>query len=134
MLLGLALSVIVLRKNMERLKDIRARRAQLFQHGPDAPKPRKPSDIFHDLVWLPLCQKVEAAAKKNGYYLVKSERQRVWRSKSTLVLETLVKELESTVSEEDTARAFGELPPGMDRPDPTGWCEKVESIADWPPG
>jgi hypothetical protein len=127
MLLVLAGSVMALRRNRERLKDIRARRAAIFQGEEEAVKPRKPSDIFHDMVWLPLCERVEGAAKRNGYYLVKWERQRVWRSKSTLVLETLIKELEATVSEEETARAIGELPPGMDRPDPTGWCERVES-------
>jgi len=120
----LAGTVVVLRRNMQRLQDIRARRLKLGVMPP--PAPRRPSDDFHDAVWLPLCEKVEAAARNNGYLLVKWERQRVWRSKSTLVLETLIRELEATVSEEDTARAIGELPPGMDRPDPTAWCEKVE--------
>lgn len=129
-LLVMAWLVLVFRHNLQRLRDIRSRRATLLAPtGDAAPKPRKPSYMFHDIVWLPLCQRVEEAAAKNGYNLVKWERQRVWRSRSTLVLETLIHELESTISEEETARAIGELPPGMDRPDPTGWCGKTEPAA-----
>jgi hypothetical protein len=84
---------------------------------------RKPSDEFHDNTWLPLCERVAALARsKLGRPLTAKERRTIWRSRSVLVLEVALKELESIAVPGAAAALLAQLPAGMDRPDPTGWC------------
>jgi hypothetical protein len=86
-------------------------------------RPRRASDDFHDQLWLPLCELIAAQAEKLDYQLSHAERRRIWRSRSPLVLEVLMRELESASDVTTVERLLKELPPGMDRPDPTGWCD-----------
>jgi hypothetical protein len=88
---------------------------------------RKPSDEFHDGTWLPLCERVAAlATAKLGRPLAVKERRTIWRSRSVLVLEVALKELESTAVPGAAAALLAQLPAGLDRPDPTGWCERAD--------
>jgi hypothetical protein len=85
---------------------------------------RRPSDDFHDQIWLPLCNQVaKLAAAKMQRPLSSDERRMVWRGRSQLVLELLLKELTSASPGEAIA-LLRNAPTGMDRPDPTGWCER----------
>jgi hypothetical protein len=84
---------------------------------------RRPSDDFHDQVWLPLCNLIAEQANRLGRPLTLDDRRRIWRSRSSLVLETLLREIEHSTSLEPLEKALQDLPPGMDRPDPTGWCD-----------
>ena len=84
---------------------------------------RRPSDDFHDRVWLPLCQRVEdAAVARLNRPLSEKERRRIWRSRSELVLEVALKEIAEAPSSQHVGVLLATLPTGIDRPDPTGWC------------
>jgi hypothetical protein len=83
---------------------------------------RKPSDDFHDNTWLPLCKRVEeAAVAKLNRPLIEKERRVIWRSRSALVLEVALNEIESADTGDAAIQLLASLPPGMDRPDPTNW-------------
>jgi len=84
---------------------------------------RRASDDFHDQVWLPLCQLIGGHALRLNYSLSHVERRRIWRSRSPLILEVLLREIETANSGDALGKAISQLPPGMDRPDPTGWCD-----------
>jgi len=82
----------------------------------------KPSDKFHDQTW-PLCQRVaETAQHKLSRGLLPEERRIVWRARTPLVLEIVLKEIESSSSAEEISKLLGSIPSGLDRPDPTDWC------------
>lgn len=85
---------------------------------------RKPADEYHDRTWLPLCTSVaDAATPLLGRPLTPKERRSVWRARSALVLEVALKEIRVAESADAIAALLATLPTGMDRPDPTGWCE-----------
>ena len=113
--------VIRIARTIRNVEKIRSRHAALHELPPELP--RRPSDDFHDQTWLPLCGQVAAlAAKRLGRGLCEEERRRVWRSRSQLVLEVLLKELE-TATPGEAGALLRNAPSGLDRPDPTGWCE-----------
>ncbi|HYE19155.1 MAG TPA: hypothetical protein VEA69_11960 [Tepidisphaeraceae bacterium] len=87
---------------------------------------RKPSDDYHDQVWVPVCTRVaDAAEARLGRALSARERRAVWRAKSALVLEVALKEIEGAAGDKGVVeRLLGELPAGVNRPDPTGWCDR----------
>ena len=86
---------------------------------------RKPSDEYHDAVWLPLCTRVaEAAVRRLGRGLTPKERRSVWRAKTRLVLDVVLIEIEGAADAGSVEQLFGEFPVGVNRPDPTGWCER----------
>jgi hypothetical protein len=83
----------------------------------------KPSDRFHEQVWIPLCEGVsKAAAEKLRRPLTPKERQSIWRSRTPLALEVAIKEIESAHTPEEVSVLLAGIPSGMDRPDPSGWC------------
>ncbi len=85
---------------------------------------RKPSDDFHDQIWLPLCEKVAAAASQRlNRELTEKERRTIWRTRSELTLNVALAEIEQSADPQQVAVLLATLPPGMDRPDPTHWCE-----------
>ena len=97
--------------------------------GPEeaVPAVRTPADDFHDRVWLPLCGRVaELAAQRMGRALKAEERRTIWRSRSQLVLEVLLKEL-AVASPGEAMALLRNAPSGLDRPDPTGWCVVAET-------
>ena len=84
---------------------------------------RKPSDDYHDQVWLPLCKKVaDAASSRLSRPLTATERRQIWRSRTSLVLEILLKEIQEAATPQEVWSLLATLPPGMDRPDPSAWC------------
>jgi hypothetical protein len=86
---------------------------------------RKPSDDFHDQTWLPLCTRMaQAAVLRLGRPLTEKERRSVWRARSVLALEVALKEIEGARDAQAVAELLTILPTGMNRPDPTGWCER----------
>ena len=98
---------------------------EAMDRGEPAPPVHTPADDFHDQIWLPLCQRVaELAARQMQRPLTYDERRALWRSRSQLVLEVLLKELEGT-SPGAAIALLKNAPSGLDRPDPTGWCENV---------
>jgi hypothetical protein len=89
---------------------------------------RTPADNFHDTTWLPLC--TQAAAAASGLLkrpLTHEERQALWKARSPLVLEVLIKELAGKPSPGEAAALLRTLPSGLDRPDPTGWIAAAAS-------
>ena len=93
--------------------------------GEPVPPARTPADDFHDQIWLPQCQRVtKLAARQMQRPLTYDERRAIWRSRSQLVLEVLLKELEGT-SPGAAIALLKNAPSGLDRPDPTGWCENI---------
>jgi hypothetical protein len=54
--------------------------------------------------------------------LTQIERRKVWRARSALVLEIALKELDAATDQQVVAKLLAALPSGLDRPDPTGWC------------
>lgn len=84
---------------------------------------RRPSDVFHDETWLPLCTRIATAAEARlGRPLTIKERKRIWRSRSPLILQTVLNEIEACADAPPVDALLASLPPGMDRPDPTRWC------------
>jgi hypothetical protein len=85
---------------------------------------RKPADEYHDRIWLPLCTSVaDAATTLLGRPLTPKERRSVWRARSALVLEVALKEIRAAQNAHTIAELLARFPTGMDRPDPTKWCE-----------
>jgi hypothetical protein len=84
---------------------------------------RRPSDDYRDQVWLPLCNLIAEAAGHLGRPLTTDERRKIWRSRSSLILETILREIEQTNTRARLGQVLRDLPPGMDRPDPTRWCD-----------
>lgn len=84
---------------------------------------RTPADDFHDDTWLPLC--TQAAAEMERLLarpLSDDERQRLWKARSPLVLEILLKELAANPPPGAALSLLLTLPSGLSRPDPTSWC------------
>jgi hypothetical protein len=108
---------------MRSLREVRAARArQTALMVPD--DFRKPSDDFHDQTWLPLCNKIaNSAIAKLTRPLTCDERRIIWRTRAPLTLEVVWSEIESASTAEQIMELLYSLPPGMDRPDPTGWCQ-----------
>ena len=85
---------------------------------------RKPVDEFHDRKWLPLCQSIaETACQRLNRPLTSFERRAIWHSRAPLILEVLLNEIRAASSDAEVASLLASLPPGMDRPDPTGWMD-----------
>jgi hypothetical protein len=94
----------------------------------DAPPLRTPADDFHDIVWLPLCiRAADAASARLARPLTYEERQALWKARSPLVLEILLKELAADPSPGAAVALLRTLPSGLARPDPTGWCEPASA-------
>jgi hypothetical protein len=88
------------------------------------PGRRTPSDEFHDRTWLPLCKSIaDAVNNKLNRPLTAVERRKLWRSRSPLILEVGLKEIQAASTADEVNALLAKLPPGMDRPDPTGWCD-----------
>lgn len=92
---------------------------------------RKPSEVFLDKTWLPMCAQVaDVASSRLNRPLTQNERRAIWRSRTALVLEILLKEVQETSDPEVVVSLLASLPPGMDRPDSTGWCAYVSRTPD----
>ena len=124
-LIGLSFAVFVFgilvirfARRMREIREIRHKQTPLsipLSH-------RKPSDDFHDQTWLPLCTTVASTlSSKVNRPLTPHERRAIWRSRSPLVLEALLQDLQSATPD-SAASLLASLPPGMTRPDPTNWC------------
>ena len=113
-------------RSMRRVRDLSVDQPPLTE----APDRRRPSDDYHDTVWLPLCTKVaEAASAVLSRPLTEKERCTIWRSRTALVLEILLSELQRVGDAEKAGVLIANLPSGMSRPDPTGWCGMVAGAA-----
>jgi hypothetical protein len=111
-------------RSLRELRELRSRDvSQAISPG------RRPSDDFHDLTWLPLCQALaDAVAERLNRPLSAAERRTIWRTRTPLILNVVLKEIIAAPSAEEVAALLASLPPGsMDRPDPTGWCEKADA-------
>ena len=110
-------------RSLRRLRGLREQRSRNNWSLPS--ETRKPADDFHDQIWLPLCDRIAAVAGKTlSRALSAKERKAIWRMRSLLALETVGKEIEMSTDPQAVAVLLATLPPGMDRPDPTGWCGK----------
>ena len=118
--------LITLYRGYRRKRDRIQKRAESSKRGLDFT--RKPSDDFHDQIWLPLCDKIDSAITKTGVSLSEEQRRRIWRSRAPLVLEVLLREIEAAQSPDEVSQLLQSLPPGMNRPDPTRWCAKSTGI------
>lgn len=119
-ILMLAISFVRMMRNIRQVNELKMKRL--------TPMPpllhRGPSDDFHDHIWLPLCRSVaETASSRLRRPLTARERRVIWRSRSALMLEVLLKELQAATDPETVASLLRSLPPGMNRPDLTGWCD-----------
>ena len=115
-----AIIVIGLMRGLRQASELRGRSADF---GLDVNR-RRPSDDYHDQTWLPLCTKVaQAAAARLNRPLTGKERRKIWRTRTALTLEVVEKEITTTEQPGAVAALIATLPPGMDRPDPTGWCD-----------
>ena len=98
-------------------------RRQTYVVESNAQDLRRPADDYHDLTWLPLCTRAsETVVRKIGRPLDADERQRIWKARSELVLEILVKECDADAAAGAVLASLKSLPSGLDRPDPTDWC------------
>jgi hypothetical protein len=90
---------------------------------------RRPFDDYHDQTWLPLCEAtaVLAVSRLNRPLAVR-ERRSIWRARSELALEVLQKEIQAAANLEDIVILILQLPTGIDRPDPTGWCNGTNPV------
>lgn len=117
------ISMIRMLRGLREVRELRTRRMPLVLSA----EVRRPADDFHDRVWLPLCRRVErAAATRLNRPLSEKERRNIWRSRSPLVLEVALKEIESTDTQQEVAVLLATLPSGMERPDPTGWSRELK--------
>jgi hypothetical protein len=95
---------------------------------------RTPADDFHDLTWLPLCTSAAAALETLlARPLSFDERVRIWKARSPLVLEILLKELAANPPPGAVRSLLLTLPSGLTRPDPTHWCTPTAPPPDPPP-
>ena len=86
---------------------------------------RRPTDDFHDKTWLPLCERVASiACVRTHRPLTQKERRIIWRARAPVVLEAALQEMEEANGSEAVGALLARLPSGLDRPDPTRWCEK----------
>jgi hypothetical protein len=109
-----------LRRGFQEVEAMRARRTALMLPEDH----RRPSDDFHDQTWLPLCQSIASdASGKSNRPLTLDEWRTVWRTRSQLILEVAVNEIRAASNSEEVSTLLHTLPPGMNRPDPTAWCE-----------
>ncbi|MGA2230166.1 MAG: hypothetical protein ABSH22_04505 [Tepidisphaeraceae bacterium] len=116
--LMLAITANMVIRGFRKAAELRSRRQPLTVTDSQ----RKPSDEFHDEKWLPLCQSVaEAACQHLNRPLTAQERRAIWCSRAPLILEVSLKEIRLASSAGEVAALLASLPPGMDRPDPTGW-------------
>jgi len=91
----------------------------------DRDNKRTPTNKFHDETWLPLCKRVADAVQAHaGRELTQAERQRIWRTRAPLILETALKEIEAGDDASITS-LIASLPSGLRRPDPTNWCQST---------
>jgi hypothetical protein len=110
---------------MRKVDELRAR--QRMEVDTDEPQIRRPSDDYHDAIWLPLCKRAEVAVEARlGRKISQVERLRIWKARTALALEVLIKEAENSAAMGEVAAALANLPSGLDRPDPTGWCLREE--------
>ncbi|MDB5322938.1 MAG: hypothetical protein JWN40_4569 [Phycisphaerales bacterium] len=115
----IAIIVIGMIRGLRQARELRGRTSD-FRFDADK---RRPSDDYHDQVWLPLCTSVaQAAAARLNRPLSDKERRKIWRTRTALTLEVVLKEINVTPEPGAVAALIATLPPGMDRPDPTGWC------------
>ena len=115
-----AIIVIGVMRGLRQAGELRDSRPSGF---PINPGRRRPSDDYHDQTWLPLCTSVaQAAEAKLHRPLTGNERRRIWRTRTALTLEVVVKEIQATQDRTAISKLLDDLPPGMDRPDPSGWC------------
>ncbi len=114
-----AICVISLMRGLRQAGNLRAR-TSTFKLETNR---RRPSDDYHDQVWLPLCNSVAQAATAHLQRpLTEKERRSIWRTRTALTLEVVLKEISAAPDPQAVAVLFATLPPGMDRPDPTDWC------------
>jgi hypothetical protein len=117
---ALAVAIIALSalRSIRRFQDIQCTRQPL---GP-VPAHRKPSDVYHDETWLPLCERLaEAAAQRLNRPLTASERRAIWRARSELVLQVALSEIQAGTDPQAVSAVLAAMPTGIDRPDPTDW-------------
>jgi hypothetical protein len=115
----IAIIVIGLMRGLRQAGELR-NRSSSFQIDPGR---RRPSDDYHDQTWLPLCTSVAQAAQARLHRpLTDKERRKIWRTRTALTLEVALKEIAATEGPAAIATLLTDLPPGMDRPDPTHWC------------
>lgn len=121
---GLIAAILTIRI-LRRFRELDEARRQRMEDSFNAPR-RKPSDDLHDQVWFPLCDRLaQVAAERIGRPLTSQQRKRIWRSRTTTVLEIAMKEVEAARSPEEVAALLTTLPQGVNRPDPTGWCNRT---------
>jgi hypothetical protein len=119
--LALAIMVVAIMRSIRRVQDFRSAPGSMATRGIER---RTPADDFHDRVWLPLCGRVaDAVREKANRPLSEKERRIVWRARSELALNVAIQEIQSARKGEEVAALLASLPTGLDRPDPTGWCE-----------
>ena len=119
---ALVIAIVVIRVmwGFREVSELRERRGPGIVEG----ERRRPSDDFHDLTWRPTCERVATMASgRLGRPLNRRERRTLWRARTVLVLEVAEREIEVAGDAEGVAVLLANLPAGMDRPDPTGWCE-----------
>ncbi len=117
---ALAVAIMVIRalRSVRAIQEIRAARVPL-----DAtPSHRRPSDVYHDETWLPLCERLaEAAAQRLARSLTGNERRAIWRARSELVIDIALSEVQAATDPQAVSDVLAAMPTGIDRPDSTGW-------------
>ena len=105
-------------RSIRRFQEIQATRAPL---GP-IPAHRRPSDVYHDETWLPMCGRLaDTAAQRLSRPLTPNERRAIWRARSELVLQVALSEVQFATDPQAVTDVLAAMPTGIDRPDPTSW-------------
>jgi hypothetical protein len=119
----IAILTVSIMRGIRRATELRSREQPLIVSSDH----RRPSDDFHDQTWLPLCTKIaQEASARLGRRLTEKERRTIWRGRSPLTLQVAIEELASAPNPDAITLVLAKLPSGMDRPDPTGWCNKTD--------
>ena len=117
---ALAAAIIAVRvlRTARRIQDIRATREPLgstLAH-------RRPSDVYHDDIWLPMCRQLaDAAARRLNRPLTANESSAIWRARSELVLQVALSEVHAATDAKAVTDVLAAMPSGIDRPDPKNW-------------
>jgi hypothetical protein len=119
----LVIAVIRMLRNMRAVQQLRERRNSLS--FVDGESHQRPSDEFREQTWAPLCNSVAtAAAAKLRRPLSSKERRLIWRSRTRLVLESILPDIEIASDPATVETLLKSLPSGLNRPDPKGWCDQ----------
>ena len=116
--LAVAIIAFSVFRGVRRFQEIQSTREPL---GP-IPAHRRPSDVYHDETWLPLCERLaDATAQRLNRPLTPSERRAIWRARSELVLQVALSEVQAATDPRTVSDVLAAMPTGIDRPDPTDW-------------